>query len=143
MNKHLKELRSTLGITLEEFGKKVGITRSAVGRLEKGERKLTEQMIISICREFNVNEDWLRTGDGEMFNKMDSIDIAFNHFGYIMSAGTTQKKAVLSALIEMVYCVPDDKWDYIIKQFDNCLKESQAVKDSGEGLKLPPQDTQH
>ena len=56
MNERLKQLRSVLNITLEEFGKKVGITRSAVGRLEKGERNLTEQMIISICREFKVND---------------------------------------------------------------------------------------
>lgn len=67
INEQLKDLRATLGITLEEFGKKVGITRSAVGRLEKGERNLTEQMIKSICREFDVNETWLRTGEGEMF----------------------------------------------------------------------------
>ncbi|MFR4512855.1 MAG: helix-turn-helix domain-containing protein [Clostridium sp.] len=67
MNERLKQLRSVLNITLEEFGKKVGITRSAVGRLEKGERNLTEQMIISICREFKVNESWFRTGEGSMF----------------------------------------------------------------------------
>ena len=42
MNERLKQLRSVLNITLEEFGKKVGITRSAVGRLEKGERNLTD-----------------------------------------------------------------------------------------------------
>lgn len=67
MNERLKLLRSTLGITLEEFGKKVGVTRSAVGRIEKGERKVTEQMALSICREFHVNYHWLVYGDGEMF----------------------------------------------------------------------------
>ncbi len=71
MNIRLKELRNELGLTLEAFGKRVGITRSAVGRIEKGERALTEQMTLLICREFNVNEEWLRHGSGEMFVAID------------------------------------------------------------------------
>lgn len=67
MNERLKLLRSTLGITLEEFGKKVGVTRSAIGRIEKGERNITEQMALAICREFRVNYYWLTQGVGEMF----------------------------------------------------------------------------
>ncbi len=67
MNERLKILRNTLGITLEEFGKKVGVTRSAVGRIEKGQRNLTEQMILAICREFRVNYYWLTNGEEPMF----------------------------------------------------------------------------
>ncbi len=77
MNERLKELRATLGITLEEFGKRIGLTRSAVGHLEKGSRNLTEQTIKSICREFGVNEVWLRTGEGgseNMFTKVSPDD---------------------------------------------------------------------
>lgn len=67
MNSRLKDLRAELGLTLEEFGKRVGITRSAVGRIEKGERALTEQMTLLICKEFHVNYFWLTQGKGEMF----------------------------------------------------------------------------
>lgn len=67
MKDRLKALRSSLGMTMDEFGKKLGVTRSAVSNLENGHRDLTNQMIISICREFNVSEEWLRTGCGEMF----------------------------------------------------------------------------
>ena len=70
MNERLKLLRNTLGITLEEFGKRVGVTRSAIGRIEKGERKVTEQMALSICREFRVNYYWLTEGSGDMFASM-------------------------------------------------------------------------
>lgn len=76
MNERLKILRNELGITLEEFGKKVGVTRSAIGRIEKGERKVTEQMALSICREFHVNYYWLTEGEGEMFANMP--DSAFD-----------------------------------------------------------------
>lgn len=67
MNERLNELRKSLKLTLKEFGKRLGVTDAAISRLEKGERKLTEQMVKSICREFNVNEQWLRYGTGEMF----------------------------------------------------------------------------
>ena len=69
MNERIKELRDALGITLEEFGSRLGVTRTAISRLERGNRGVTDQMAISICREFGVNETWLRTGEGEMFEQ--------------------------------------------------------------------------
>lgn len=66
MNQRILKLRKSLDLTMEEFGKKLGVTRSAISNIESGKRNLTEQMIISICREFSVNEEWLRTGNGEM-----------------------------------------------------------------------------
>ena len=77
-NERIKELRKTLNLTLDKFGERLGVTRATVSRLEKGERNLTEQMFKSICREFNVNVDWLRTGNGEMFKKCDDINTIIN-----------------------------------------------------------------
>lgn len=51
---------------MEKFGKRVGITRSSVCKLESGENNPAEQTIMLICKEFNINEIWLRTGTGEM-----------------------------------------------------------------------------
>ena len=56
-------------MTLEKFGERVGVTKQTVSRIENGVNALTEQMLLSICREFDVNEDWLRTGEGEMFKE--------------------------------------------------------------------------
>lgn len=77
MNERIRELRKHLNLTLEEFGKKVGVTKAAIGRIEKGERSVTDQMFLSICREFNVNENWLRTGDGEMFSLEEDEEAAY------------------------------------------------------------------
>lgn len=77
MNERIKELRKHLNLTLEEFGKKVGVTKAAIGRIEKGERSVTDQMFLSICREFNVNEEWLRTGEGEMFTLQEDEEAAY------------------------------------------------------------------
>lgn len=64
-------------MTMEQFGKKLGVQKSAISKIEKGERNLTEQMLLSICREFGVNEVWLRTGEGgveNMFTKLSEDD---------------------------------------------------------------------
>ena len=78
-NERVKELRNVLGLTLEKFGEKLGVTKTAISRIEKGERNLTVQMAKSICREFNVDYIWLTTGKGQMFmdletDVLDSID---------------------------------------------------------------------
>lgn len=75
MNKRIKELRKALGLSGEKFGAKIGLTRMAISNLENGRYNLTEANILAICREFNVNEDWLRTGNGEMFNAVSSIPL--------------------------------------------------------------------
>lgn len=69
MNTRVKEIRSILGLSGEKFGERLGVKRGAISNIENGNRNLTEQMLLSICREFNVNEKWLRTGEGEMFIK--------------------------------------------------------------------------
>lgn len=135
MKDRIKQLRKALELTQQEFADKIGVKRNSFANYETGRNTPIDAIIVSMCREFNVNEEWLRTGKGEMFNKMDSTDITYNHFGFIMGNASAQKKAVLSALVEMVYCVPDDKWNYIFHQFQNCLNE--AHKDSGEDQLLP------
>lgn len=64
----IKELRKTLGLSQEAFGKKLGITGGGVSKIENGERTLTEQIALSICREFRVNYYWLTEGKGDMFS---------------------------------------------------------------------------
>ena len=64
MNRRITELRKALSLTMEAFGQKLGVTKSSISNIESGRRKLTEQMILSICREFGVNEEWLRNGTG-------------------------------------------------------------------------------
>lgn len=66
----VKEIRSSLSLTLEKFGEKLGVGKTAISKIEKNERSLTEQMIKSICREYNVNYDYLVYGEGEMFDDL-------------------------------------------------------------------------
>lgn len=67
MNERIRNLRKTLGLTMEKFGKHLGVGKTAISNIENGNRNVTDQMFKLICREFNVNENWLRNGTGEMF----------------------------------------------------------------------------
>lgn len=70
-NERIKEIRTSLGLTLEKFGDKLGVTKVAISNIEKGNRNVTEQMRKAICREYSVDYIWLTTGDGEMFVEND------------------------------------------------------------------------
>lgn len=83
IGERIKELRKSLGLTLEEFGKKLGVGKSAISNIENGSRNLTDQMSLSIHREFNVREEWLRDGEGEMFEPAaaDELDALAKEYG--------------------------------------------------------------
>ena len=72
MKDRIKALRKQLNISQEVFGRRIGITGASVSRLESGENEPSPQTIIFICKEFDVSEDWLRNGVGEMFKASSS-----------------------------------------------------------------------
>lgn len=63
----VREARKALGLTLEKFGERIKAKKNTISQIENGINGLTDQMALSICREFNVSEKWLKTGEGEMF----------------------------------------------------------------------------
>lgn len=67
----VKEIRKSLGFTLEKFGARLGVTKQTVSRIENGVNNVTEQMTKAICREFNVDYGWLTSGVGDMFIDSD------------------------------------------------------------------------
>lgn len=71
MNERLKELRKVLGLSQREFSEKINIGASTLAMFETGQRNPKEIHIAAICDNFHVNEEWLRTGEGEMFQLVD------------------------------------------------------------------------
>lgn len=67
MKERIKELRKAAGLNQTEFGKRVGVSLSAVQKWESGENIVSDSVILLLCREFGVNETWLRTGYGDMY----------------------------------------------------------------------------
>ena len=64
------EIRKVLGLTMDKFGEKLGVQKSAISKIEKDKVNLSDQMVKLICREYNVNYDWLMDDDGEMFSDL-------------------------------------------------------------------------
>lgn len=93
----VKKIRKEKKLTLERFGEKVGVTKQTISRIENGINSLTEQMVLSICREFNVNESWLRTGEGEMFSEVPAED---EYFKAVTQISKSNDKLAMQAIIE-------------------------------------------
>ena len=116
MNERLKEIRKALSLSQEAFGKKLGITGAGVSKIESGDRNLTEQMILAVCREFNINEDWLRNGNGDMF-------LDFSEDEFAKAAATFSNDSFVRSLIIEYWKLDDDSKklfrDFIHKLSDN------------------------
>ena len=75
MNERIKQLRKALDLTQQEFADRIGMKRNSIANYEIGRNTPIDAVIVSICREFYVNEEWQRTGEGEMFCEIKSNDI--------------------------------------------------------------------
>lgn len=85
MNERFALVRNSLNLTTRKFGEKINVTGGAVTNMEKGKRNITDRVIADVCREFNVNEEWLRDGVGEMFIEEDEFSLD----EYVKSKGAT------------------------------------------------------
>ena len=127
MKERLKAARKKLGLSQTEFGARLGVTDGAISRLEKGGNKLTEQMIIAVCREFGIDETYLRTGDGEMFSvSSDTLIEQLKQMGF---------DALSCKFIKVYKELPADHRsalnEYLIELFDS-LREELNKQDEAE-----------
>lgn len=97
-NERIKEVRKSLGLTLEKFGERIGLKKSAVSLIENGKNAVTDANVKAICREFGVDYIWLTTGDGEMF--VDTDDDFIERIDRIMAGEDDARKNLFKALLE-------------------------------------------
>lgn len=115
MKDRIKEVRKSVGMTQVEFGEKLGVRGNTITNYETGLRTPTDAVIRSICREFNVNEDWLRTGTGEMFQPITKDDEIAELFGEVLKEGDgTFKHRLVSALARL----DEDGWKKLEELID-------------------------
>lgn len=117
--------KQKLHMTQDEFSSQIRISRSNLGSIEIGRVNVTERVLDDICNAFNVDRNWLLNGtvNDNVFIDVTPTQKAYNRFGYIMENATPSKKAALSMLLELLYSVPDDKWDMLMKEFEQIKKE--------------------
>lgn len=115
MEERIKSLREELHLTQKEFGEKIGITNTAVSKLEKKERAASDRVVRDICREFNVNEEWLRTGQGEMFVLDTDTDFLY---GKALKRNNNFQMRLLNAILQL----DDDELEVIEKLVEKLQK---------------------
>lgn len=112
MNERIRRLRKTLDMTQQEFADKLGVKRNTVGQWECGINGITDQVAISICREFNVNENWLRTGEGDMFvGRTRDEQIA----SFVGSLQANADDSFKKRFISMLSALDDAEWEVLEK----------------------------
>lgn len=119
MNTRIKAIRNATGCSQSDFAKKISVSRSAICKIESGENDPSEQTIKLICREFNVNEHWLRDGTGEMFIKKSKDEQIAEMLGEIQSEGEdTFKHRLITALANL----DESGWGALEKLIDSIAK---------------------
>lgn len=102
MNERIKNLRKSLNMTQEEFSKRIGLSRNFIAQVEIGTKTPSERTISDICREFEVNEEWLRTGNGEMIIQKSKDEQIAEMLADIQTGGEdTFKHRLVSALSKL------------------------------------------
>lgn len=125
----VKHLRKELGKTLEKFGEPLGVGKTAISNIENNNRNLTDQMIISICREYHVREEWLRYEDGDMF--LDS-SAEVGHYVEDLLEYDGHGNSLYDMIIEMMksYQEMDEKSKQVVREYFQKVKE--GLKKEGD-----------
>ena len=122
MNERVKQLRKNLDLTMEKFGEKIGVKKSAISLIESGRNSLTEQMIKSICREFDVDEEWLRNGTGSMFIERTRDEEIARFIGTIQSV---DDDSFMKKFISMLAKLDESEWKLLEKMALKLTKENE------------------
>ena len=110
MNERIRELRKYLGLTLEKFGDPIGVKKSTLSSMENGASGVTTQMIKSICREYNVNEEWLVNGTGEMFSEVDREDQIMRWAASVLKEDSASFR---KRFVAMLSSLRDEDWLFL------------------------------
>lgn len=127
----VKKVRKSKEMTMEKFGERLGVTRTAISNIEKGYRGLTEQMLKAICREFNVNETWLRTGDGDMPQKLSEEEEIADLVSDVLENGKNNEFYGIILEIIRTYNELSPGSQEVIKNFSKKLGENLSRKKEG------------
>lgn len=130
MNQRIKQLRRILDLTQQDFAERIGLKQNSIALIESGKRNISNQAVLSICREFNVNETWLRTGEGEMFNALSRDEqIAYRLGAMLAGQGDTIQKRLIAALSDL----DESEWSAVEAFARKLVEQSRDTPPNKEG----------
>lgn len=118
INERIRILRKELKLSGEDFGKAIGLKRNSLSQIENGINNCTEQTLLLICKTYNVNEQWLRDGVGEMFKKDPLSELKEKY----------QLSDVMMEIVEAYLSLPTNKQAVIDEMVENLLKNPTKNK---------------
>lgn len=129
MKKRIKELRKTLGLTQQEFADRIGISRGNIATYETRDGNPGSSVINLICREFNVHENWLRTGEGDMFVKQSNEDELASTVERLLTGETSEFK---KRLVRVLAGLDEKHWVLLEEKLKEIVGVQQAPPVSSE-----------
>ena len=110
MGERIRELRKALGFTQQEFSERIGVRRNTVAQYEMGRNPPNDTVITLICREFGVNEDWLRAGIGEMFRPRSRNEELFD---FLNTALEEDPNGMKVRLLTVMSRLSEEQWELL------------------------------
>lgn len=133
MKDRIREVREHFGLSMEKFGSRIGIGKASISLLESGKNNPSVQTITLICREFGVNEQWLRTGEGEMFEQTRASVLDRLSTEYDLSR---EQRSVIEAFLDLD---PQER-DVILKYVHNVFDRS--AESEAQSTAIPDKEAQ-
>ena len=130
LNERLKALRKKIGLTQQEFAERLGLKRNTVATYEIGKATPSDRVLSDICAKFSVNEDWIRSGTGEMFRK-PSDEVGYYVEELLEYEGSGNP--FYDMIIEMMktYHGLDEKSQKVIREYFRSVKNGSKKKEEG------------
>ena len=120
MKERIKELRKSLGITQQDFANNLGLKRNTIATYEIGKAVPSDRVVSDLCNKYNVNEEWLRTGEGEMFVALNRTQqIAQLTADLFKGEKDSFKERLLLALAKL----DENEWKVLEKIAEDLTKE--------------------
>lgn len=123
MEERLKELRKTLNLTQQEFADKIGVKRNTIAQYESGRNAPIDAVVTLICRTYGVNETWLRTGEGEMFQPKSRNDELLD---YARRIAEGDPGSIQAQLLTVMTRLTDAQWEVLAQVAAQFLAEAQS-----------------
>lgn len=120
MKDRIRQLRKDLGLNQTDFGDKIGVKQGSIAAYENGLRTPIDAVITSICREFGVNEEWLRNGTGEMYVKLSKDqELA----AFVAQVYREDENSFKRRLVSVLSSLSEDEWALLADIAEKIAKE--------------------
>ncbi len=120
IGERIKKVRRSVDLTQQKFGERLGIKPNSVSLIESGDRNPSDQVILAICREFNIREEWLRNGGGDMFIQVTRDERIAAWVGKTLS---TESDTFQKRFISMLSKLNESDWEVLERMVEEMKKD--------------------